>query len=579
MSRRSTTFVAVLGIVALLGLAGPFADRLSAPEATPAPSPAAATAGVARAAPPQATAPSVRVDVADEGERDRLTTLLEDAGYVLQNSSPVRISDAAAEVAQRYVVTPWALVVHPRAPLLDVTLEQAEAILGERATSWDALLGEDARDEGALRLVAQPDALGWLTVSQPLPNRFVQVMPADGVLAAVVENPGTVGLVDARLLDPRVRALTIEGWDPYRDPASAAPLAEARWIEAPSPEEAEAVAAVLGWEGEPHDPVGFLATGELIPARCVQERLSDHERGFDAMFEGTRDRIEAADLAMAHWEPSIVDAEATPCTATFNMSTLPEAADATARAGVDVALAVGNHMGDCWSGCAYPDAALETVEHLLAAGLLVTGAGEDLGAARTPVVTEVQGVRFAFLGYDEIAAEHYGATDAVAGTAPLRLETLGDDVRAASALADHVIVGFSWGVEYVALPTDRQREAARIAVEAGASLVVGNHPHWVQATEWIPTDRGGAFVAYSLGNFIFDQDWSVETTQGAVLEVGVTRERILGVRLRPTSILEQHRVEWVAPASAEGRAILGRMWDASDALPARASDPEDSAAP
>lgn len=574
LSRRSLAFVAVFGAVAVLGLLGPFPRSLSAPpEATPSPT---FTASPGQA--PGGDGPAVALDLADDAERQVALLALEAEGYRIASvrteaEPPIRVADHELPQGARYVQTAWALVVHPRAPILDLTGGEADGILREQVRSWDTLLGEDAAGEGDLTLLVQQEAFHWLSDTHPIPSRFTETATAEDIIARVAADPAAIGLVDAALLDPRVRALTVDGWDPYRDGAADAPLAAARWIEAPTAAEADEIAGALGWRDvDAGSTVGFLATGEMIPARCSQEVLSAHEDGFDAMFAGTRDVIAAADLAMSHWEPSIVDAAATPCTATFNMSTLPAAAEALAAAGVDVALAIGNHMGDCWSGCAYPDAVLETVEHLRAAGLLVAGAGEDLEAARQPVFTTVEGVTFAFLGYDEVASEFYGATDATAGTAPIREETLADDVRAAKAQADHVIVGFSWGVEYVAEPTARQRAVARIAVEAGASLVVGNHPHWVQATEWMPagpSSRSGAFIAYGLGNFIFDQDWSIETTQGAVLEVGFTRDRILGVRLRPTSILQRHLVQWAPPASAEGRAILGRMWDASDALPAR----------
>ncbi|MCA9848292.1 MAG: CapA family protein, partial [Dehalococcoidia bacterium] len=195
-------------------------------------------------------------------------------------------------------------------------------------------------------------------------------------------------------------------------------------------------------------------------------------------------------------------------------------------------------------------------------GLDVAGAGEDLATARTPVIREVDGVTFAILAYDDIAFQHYGATEDTAGTAHADFEGLAQDVRAAAELADHVVVGFSWGVEYTSVPTDRQREFAHTAIDAGASLVIGNHPHWVQATEWY----GDGFIAYGLGNFVFDQDWSVETTQGAILEVGFTRDRILGVRIRPTAVRQQYAVELLDPAGAEGSSILQRIWDASDVV-------------
>jgi poly-gamma-glutamate synthesis protein (capsule biosynthesis protein) len=113
------------------------------------------------------------------------------------------------------------------------------------------------------------------------------------------------------------------------------------------------------------------------------------------------------------------------------------------------------------------------------------------------------------------------------------------------------------------LPAPHQRQAAAVAFAAGASLIIGNHPHVVQALELIE----GALVVYALGNFVFDQDWSLATQQGAVLEAGFGLGRLLGFRLRPIAIRELYRPEFVTPAGPEGSEILGRIWDASDLLP------------
>ena len=146
-------------------------------------------------------------------------------------------------------------------------------------------------------------------------------------------------------------------------------------------------------------------------------------------------------------------------------------------------------------------------------------------------------MRFAFLGYDSIAP-WYAAGDEKPGTAPLSAESVRQDVSAARALADHVVVGAGWGVEYTADPIASQREIGGIAIEAGASFVMGNHPHWVQAVEHFDGEHGaqGALVAYSFGNFVFDQRWSVATTQGMLMELGFTSERLIGYRIRPVVI-------------------------------------------
>ena len=106
-------------------------------------------------------------------------------------------------------------------------------------------------------------------------------------------------------------------------------------------------------------------------------------------------------------------------------------------------------------------------------------------------------VRFAFLGYDSIAT-WYAAGDEKPGTAPLSAESVREDVSAARALADHVVVGAGWGVEYTADPIASQRQIGGIAIEAGASFVMGNHPHWVQAVEHFDGEHGALGCAGGL---------------------------------------------------------------------------------
>jgi poly-gamma-glutamate synthesis protein (capsule biosynthesis protein) len=201
----------------------------------------------------------------------------------------------------------------------------------------------------------------------------------------------------------------------------------------------------------------------------------------------------------------------------------------------------------------------ETRALLEAAGITVTGAGATIADARTPRVVERNGVRFAFLAYDDIAA-YYHATATSAGSAPLDPVTVGDDVRAAKQVADIVVVLPQWGVEYVAVPNARQREFARAAVAGGADLVVGNHPHWVQGYETVD----GVFVAYALGNFVFDQDWSTETLQGAMLSVTFTGTRMTGREYTPIHIYDEYQPRLAPPA--EAAEITRRIEDAASTL-------------
>ncbi|MDP2327156.1 MAG: CapA family protein [Dehalococcoidia bacterium] len=557
MRRRTWHWLTVLALtLATVVACDPGAPAIDA--TTPDPTTAAVT-------PAMQTPPAANLDIFDPAEAERVRSALEGAGYAVLPGVEARLSDRPIDGGTEHVLTAWALVAHPRVERLDLSRAEADAILGDEVTAWEQL------DPGAralpLALYVSTEAEAWYRreYGQTGGSRAT-FLPTEALIARVAAEPGAVGLVPYEAPVLGVLALTIDGHDPYRDPAATAPLADRRWVRADSEDEASRLAALAGWATVlTYDPAGIVATGEHIPARCVQATLA--RVGYEAMFEDVRDLVTRADYAIAPWEPSIVDDEPTPCVLTFNLQAAPEAAEAAAAAGFDLAFTVGNHLGDCWTGCGAPGAVLSTVRTLQAAGLATVGAGEDLAEATAMHTEEIDGVTFAFLAYDDIAREFYGATDDYAGTNPLDLDRLAEEVRAAKAVADHVIVGFSWGVEYEADPSSRQVEASRIAMEAGASLIVGNHPHWVQATERI----GDGMVLYALGNFVFDQNWSVETQQGLLVEAGFSRDRLLGVRLRPVMIRDWHRPEFVSPASPEGRAILDQVWGATGRRP-RAAD-------
>jgi len=506
----------------------------------------------------------VFLDLPTIAERESVGERLETSGQRVaaseaESTTVLRAADNGEDGA--ILVASWAAIVHQRHDVFDVSLEDVRRALLAEVADWSEVGGSD----GPILLVLPEedrDAIAAALEVEPgdLAGEFV---PFDSVLERVASTPGALSLVKPEALRPGVLALVIDGHDPYRDSVAASPLRLARVVQGESAE-AAAVRTALAPSGRPvdFDPVGFLATGELIPVRCTQAALERVGR-IDAMFDGTREQLRAADLTVMALEVPLTDLGApSPCVRTFNLNGSPDVVAAAAEAGVDVMPAIGNHMKDCYDGCSGAEAMLDTLDRLREAGIVPFGAGEDLDAAREPAVVEAGGVTFAFVGFDDIASGFYAAAEGIPGTSPLDFETLASDVEAAAALADHVVVAFSWGIEYQADPTPRQQEAAAIALEAGATLVVGNHPHWVQAVD----SREETLIAYALGNFVFDQDWSTETQQGAVLEVGFTPERIIGWRLRPVFIYDEHRPEFLDPAG-EGAPILERTWEASDRLP------------
>lgn len=122
-----------------------------------------------------------------------------------------------------------------------------------------------------------------------------------------------------------------------------------------------------------------------------------------------------------------------------------------------------------------------------------------------------------------------------------------------NAQADVVIPYFHWGSEYVGVPDGRQRSLAYAAIDAGADLVLGAHPHWVQTVEWYE----GKPIVYSLGNFVFDQMWSRTTRQGVIATFTFAGSEVIKTRYSPVLI-----EDYSQPRLATGTdywAVLSRM--------------------
>jgi len=198
-----------------------------------------------------------------------------------------------------------------------------------------------------------------------------------------------------------------------------------------------------------------------------------------------------------------------------------------ARAGMDVLNLANNHAGDYGDG-----ALLDTLRHIRRNGMVPVGAGATERAAFEPRVVERLGLRVAFVGFSAILPFEFRALGRNPGTAwafPARVRSA---VRRAARRADVVIAAFHWGTERALTEHAGQRALAQVALRAGATAVIGAHPHVLQ-----PIRRPlGRLVAYSLGNFVFSAA-SPGTQRTGILHVGLARRRVHRVRLRRATIV------------------------------------------
>ena len=202
-----------------------------------------------------------------------------------------------------------------------------------------------------------------------------------------------------------------------------------------------------------------------------------------------------------------------------------------------------------------------TITNVKKRGIAVSGAGRNLAAARVPAVLTAAGTKVAILGYDAIAGG-YHATATKVGSAPLSAALVRQDVAAArKAGADVVIVFPHWGTEYDPTPFINQTRLARMAIDSGADMVIGNHAHWAGAMELYK----GKPIWYALGNFVFDQTWSEPTMEGITLELTFRGTELVQVRMRPHIILDKAQPNFLDPAG-DGRVVMGQVFTASKGL-------------
>lgn len=179
----------------------------------------------------------------------------------------------------------------------------------------------------------------------------------------------------------------------------------------------------------------------------------------------------------------------------------------------------------------------ETLDRLKEAGLVAVGSGETQALAEQAKILEVKGIKFAFLAFTDLFNIDLNRKATEPWVRPLDLEPAKAAVRAARSQADVIVVSLHWGNEYQHEPTQRQRDIATGLVEAGADLILASHPHVLQPIEQIQAGGHVAIVAYSLGNFIANQDRFYradlfpvaggDNRDGAALRVTFAKERDL----------------------------------------------------
>ncbi len=292
------------------------------------------------------------------------------------------------------------------------------------------------------------------------------------------------------------------------------------------------------------DPqVTLLAVGDIMLARTIGDRVL--EQGPQIVFSGVQSVLDSADIRVGNLECAITG-NSQPVQKAYTLKAPLETARALSMAGFDVLSLANNHAMDYgFAGLAETQATLRKL------GIATVGAGVNNVSAHAPVIITKNGLRLAFLAYLDVLPERSGfdphtwiATETNPGIAWATPEQIQADVAAARLEADLVVVMLHGGIEIsdvINNISNEQRSEAHAAIDAGAALVIGSHPHVLQQIE----RYHGGLIAYSLGNFVFDQYDGVANAT-ILLRVLLTRNGVQEYDYVP--VLIEHGLPYVIQA-------------------------------
>ena len=256
----------------------------------------------------------------------------------------------------------------------------------------------------------------------------------------------------------------------------------------------------------------LVATGDIIPARSVNNKTLLY-KDFTWAWKNIAQILQSGDVTVINLESPLL-ANCPVANDGFTFCGDKRHIEGLEYAGVDVVTLANNHIGNYGI-----DGIDETVKLLRSHKMDVTGINEE------PPIRVVNNIRVGFLAYNDVGAKEEGVSWSDKDTMEKEIQKLRNDV-------DVLVVSMSWGEEYTATPSVRQKELAHFIIDSGADLILGNHPHWIQP----PERYSGKYIMYAHGNTIFDQMWSEETKIGVIGKYTFSGMRLQNVEFIPTYI-------------------------------------------
>ncbi|MHB8894347.1 MAG: CapA family protein [Candidatus Geothermincolia bacterium] len=293
------------------------------------------------------------------------------------------------------------------------------------------------------------------------------------------------------------------------------------------------------------EQVSLTAVGDIIPGRTVAKMMA--LKGVDYPFGKIASCVKGADVVYGDLEAPLSDRVKPPYKG-LDFIAPSSTIQGLKMLGLNIVSLANNHSTNFGTG-----ALTDTITLLKNNGIKYAGGGMNLAEARSPGTLEAKGVSFAFLDYNAITGS-LNATATRPGVSWIRMQPWSKDspddmelvkqsIMEAKSRGDFVVACFHWSAEYKHEPSVSQRNMAHLACDAGADLVIGGHPHCTQPIEMY----NGKLIAYSLGNFIFDQMEHDYSREGVIMKCRFNGTLLTGLELVPYVI-----TDWCQPVAVSG---------------------------
>lgn len=284
--------------------------------------------------------------------------------------------------------------------------------------------------------------------------------------------------------------------------------------------------------------ISLIAVGDVMLARGVASAMDKHGRDFP--FAGIKEQLKDADIVFGNLESPITNARPK-YSSRMIFCAAPGLEQDLKKANFSVLSLANNHIANVGSR-----GVTDTIKYLAQSGIAYVGAGADDQEAYRPVYLENNGIKLAFLAYaDQVPCPlSHEAKPGRAGIAFMDKVGMTAAIKEAKQKADLVIISLHAGDEYVARPNPAQVDFAQAAIDSGADLVIGHHPHVVQTME----KYKDKYIFYSLGNFIFDQMWSEPIREGLLSKFILGKDGVHRIDFIPVRI-----EDFSQPQPAEGK--------------------------